>query len=189
MCAGMCVCVCAYMYTYISNSFKYRHSIFELVVFDISHFVFNIWYLVFEIWYSIFDWVIFVTHVLVFDICVTWRTRMCDMAHSYVWHGSFRCGTCLTWHMSVSCHTHESVRHVTQGHVSRDTWVCHVTHMNQCVMSRIHVLCVTWRTHMCDMYVWHDALIHMCDITHLHVWHESFICVTWLIRMYDMAHS
>jgi len=52
--------------------------------------------------------------------------------------------------------------------------------------------------HMCDMthsYVWHDSftcvtwLIHMCDMTHLHVWHDSFICVTWLIHMCDMTHS
>jgi len=42
---------------------------------------------------------------------------------------------------------------------------------------------------MCDMthsYVWHDSficvtwLIHMCDMTHSSVWHDSFICVTWL---------
>ena len=44
---------------------------------------------------------------------------------------------------------------------------------------------------MCDMthlYVWHDSficvtwLIHMCDMTHSFVWHDSFICVTWLIH-------
>jgi len=26
-------------------------------------------------------------------------------------------------------------------------------------------------------------LIHMCDMTHSYVWHDSFICVTWLIHM------
>jgi len=37
-------------------------------------------------------------------------------------------------------------------------------------------------------YVWHNAficvtwLIHMCDMTHSYVWHDSFICVTWLIH-------
>ena len=46
--------------------------------------------------------------------------------------------------------------------------------------------CVTWPIHTCDMthlYVWHDSficviwLIHMCDMTHSYVWHDSFICV------------
>jgi len=37
--------------------------------------------------------------------------------------------------------------------------------------------------------VWHDSficvtwLIHMCDMTHSYVWHDSFICVTWLMHM------
>jgi len=48
---------------------------------------------------------------------------------------------------------------------------------------------------MCDMthsYVWHDSficvtwLIHMCDMTHSYVWHDSFICVTWL--MWDVLN-
>ena len=54
--------------------------------------------------------------------------------------------------------------------------------------------CVTWIIH-----VWHDSficvtwLIDMCGMTVLYVWHdESFICVTWLIslviRMRDMTH-
>ena len=51
--------------------------------------------------------------------------------------------------------------------------------------------------HMCDMthsYVWHDSficvtwLIHMCGMTHSYVWQDSFICVTWLIRMCDVTH-
>jgi len=50
----------------------------------------------------------------------------------------------------------------------------------------------------CDIthsYVWHDSficvtwLIYMFDMTHLHAWHDSFTCVTWLIHMCDMTHS
>ena len=43
--------------------------------------------------------------------------------------------------------------------------------------------------------MWHDSficvtwLIHMCDITHSYVWHDSFICVTWLIHMCDITHA
>ena len=29
----------------------------------------------------------------------------------------------------------------------------------------------------------------MCDMTHSYVWHDSLICVTWLIHMCDMTHS
>ena len=61
-------------------------------------------------------------------------------------------------------------------------------------------ICVTWLIHMCDMthsYVWHDSLwlIHMYDVTHSYVWYDSFICVTLLIHVWhdlficDMTHS
>jgi len=43
--------------------------------------------------------------------------------------------------------------------------------------------------------VWHDLfvcvtwLIHMWDMTHSYVWRDSFICVTRLIHMCDATHS
>jgi len=46
--------------------------------------------------------------------------------------------------------------------------------------------------------VWHDSficvtwLIHMCDMTHSYVWHDSFICVTWCHMMHSytwMSHG
>ena len=48
---------------------------------------------------------------------------------------------------------------------------------------------------MSHSHVWHDSftcvtwLIHMCDVTHSYVWHDSFICATWLVHMCDMTHS
>jgi len=42
---------------------------------------------------------------------------------------------------------------------------------------------------MTRSYVWHDSficvtwLVHMCDMTRSYVWHDSFICVTWLIHV------
>ena len=51
-------------------------------------------------------------------------------------------------------------------------------------------ICVTWLIHVCDMthsYVWHDSSMTTfskisLDMTHSRVWHDSFICVTWLIH-------
>jgi len=33
-------------------------------------------------------------------ICVTWLIHMCDMTHSYVWHDSFTCMTLIVWYSS-----------------------------------------------------------------------------------------
>jgi len=30
---------------------------------------------------------------------------------------------------------------------------------------------------------------HMRDMTHLYLWHDSFLCVTWLIYTYDVTHT
>ena len=60
-----------------------------------------------------------------------------------------------------------------------------------------------FQINMCDMthsYVWHDSflcvtwlihmwLIHMCSIIHSYVQQDLFMCVTWLIPMSDMTHS
>ena len=44
-------------------------------------------------------------------------------------------------------------------------------------------------------YVWHDAflcvtwLLHMCHLTPSYVWHDSCVCVTWLLLMCDRTPS
>jgi len=49
-------------------------------------------------------------------------------------------------------------------------------------------ICVAWRIHMRNSAT---DLVHMCDVTHLRVWHDSFIyrSVTWLIHVRDMSHA
>jgi len=43
--------------------------------------------------------------------------------------------------------------------------------------------------------VWHDSficvtwLIYTCDMTHLYVWHDSFICMAWLMHIFDVTPS
>ena len=110
-------------------------------------------------------------------ICVTWLTHMCDMIHSYVWHDSF---ICVTWLIHMCDVTHSYLWHDS-------------------------LICVTWLIHMCE------SLNHMCDMTHSYahvtrscegrdsfcirdmnhsfVWHDSFMCVTWLVRMRNMTRT
>ena len=92
-------------------------------------------------------------------------------------------------------------------------WHCHewhVTHINDIRLKQNHFI---WQCHsymtMSSIYkVYNDSaydynVIHMCDMTHSYVrhdsficvichswqWQGSFICVTWLIHMCDMTHS
>jgi len=60
-------------------------------------------------------------------------------------------------------------------------------------------ICVTWLIHMCDMthsYVVHDSFIcndeinlhHTCDMTHSYMWHDAFISETRPMSMWDRTH-
>jgi len=45
---------------------------------------------------------------------------------------------------------------------------------------------------MTPSYVWHVhecPTTSVCDMTHSHVWHDAFTCVTWLIHMCETTHS
>ena len=114
-------------------------------------------------------------------------------------------------HMNESCHTYEWVMshiwmsHVTHMNESRHTyewvmshiWMSHVTYMNEsCHTSgspshqppiAARLSCFLDRWHALLQYV--IRLLHTCDMTHSHVWHDSFICVTWLIRIYEIPPS
>ena len=117
-------------------------------------------------------------------ICVKWPIHMCDVPHSYVWQHS---STCVTWIIQKLDTAHSYVWHDSS-------------------------ICVTWLIHMCKLthlYVWHDSLtyIHIYNTWLIHrsdwwrilrswvlilvssVWHDFFICVTWLTHMRDMTHS
>ena len=57
----------------------------------------------------------------------------------------------------------------------------------QCVAVCCSVLpCVADHQHFIMYWTW---LIHLCDMTHSSVWHDSCICVTWPIHLCDMTHS
>ena len=98
-------------------------------------------------------------------------------------------------HVNESCHTCEWVMsHIWMSHVTRMNESCHtcewvMSHMwmsyntytaaQHCTDHRSSAspTCVTW-------------LIHMCDMTHSYVWHDSFIRVIWLVHMWrDSIHT
>ena len=125
------------------------------------------------------------THVYVWHdtfLCVTWLIHMCAMTCAYVWHDAC---ICLTWHI------------YTCGVTSWYVWhaVCYILPYNCITLhhaataTHVYMLHITDRWDVCRMtrsYVWHDSficvtwLMHMCN---------SSICVTWLIHMCDMTHA
>jgi len=92
----------------------------------------------------------------------------------------------LVW-MPVIWQTHLYVRHD-----SIIWWLNHMDHAFTCVTWVIHVfICVTWPIGDLNSLSWTRVTwhIHMCGMTHSHVWHDSWTCVTWIIHMCDMTHS
>jgi len=110
-------------------------------------------------------------------------------------------------------HTHTNIHTHTHTHTLTHTYTHALAYAHTLADREIHnghgfdYCCVHERARirhlMWDSYVWHDSLIcviwliHMTDgsvyecarIRHLYVWHDSLICVTWLIHMCDMTHS
>jgi len=83
------------------------------------------------------------------------------------------------------------------NHYRTDFWefVRYRWRVNECAA----LLCVTWLNHVCDMthsHLWHDSFrcgiwlrdmtLYMNELCHPC---ESFRCVTWFIQMCDMTHS
>jgi len=66
------------------------------------------------------------------------------------------------------------------------------------IYARVY-MCVPWHIHVCDMthaHVWHDGCSKcsiesscVCHMTCSCVWHASLTCVTWLIHMCHTPHS
>jgi len=99
-----------------------------------------------------------------YAFCVTCLIHMRDATHSCVCHDS-----CI--YARFRLRGIYSVWRDSFIRVWRDSLMCATT-----MTSRRYAFCVT-------------RLNRMCDMAHLYVWHDSFICVTWLIHMcdYDLA--
>ena len=66
-------------------------------------------------------------------------------------------------HSWIVIHNPNWIHNINTQHPPFAPWITRVGHSTGDRGS-----CVTW-------------LIHMCDMTHSYVWHDSFICETWLI--------
>jgi len=153
-----------------------------------------------------------------------WLIDMCNIHHSNMWRdsfiglfcrissllqGSFAKETCnhwYVWHASFAVIWHDSFIRVAMTHWC-DISMSHRYDVSMRHASFVRVIwlnsitgctCVTWLISTCEMtfivcdmthsHVWHASfvrvtwLIHMCYTTHSYVWHDSFICVTWPIH-------
>ena len=134
-------------------------------------------------------------------ICVTWLIHRCGMTHSHVRQDSFLCVTwliiCVTWLIHMCDMTHSCVWHDSSIRVP---WL---------------IICVTWLIHTCAMthyrydttrpHISHDSSIYLtccsgplsggvrgsasplCDMTHLHPWHDASAYLTRFIHMSHMT--
>jgi len=135
-------------------------------------------------------------------ICMTWLIYV--MTYSYVWHDAFICMTWLIHVMMYSCVKHVcDMAHSYVWHPHSCAWhphsyVWHDSFIYEACMCVCVCVCVCVCAPRVDRHatilicVWHDSfvcvtwLIHMCDMTHLYVWHDSSICVTRRIHMCSM---
>ena len=133
--------------------------------------------------------------------CVTWLIHMHNLWQDpsiCTWHDSF---IGVTWliHMCVSV---QQVRFDLS--MCAWAWLIHICDMTHSYMWHDSFIYVTWLIHICDqtpvnvrfspsgaiwlIYMHMAGFIHMCDVTRSPMWHDSLICVTWLIHMCDMTH-
>jgi len=124
--------------------------------------------------------------------CMSHVTHMYESRHTHVWVTSHTCMSRVT-HMYDSCqihvwvksHTRISLRYLARMHSST---LCVFNCDKNESLTREIIICAlrnnaaTKWTHalFCFARRWMN---HMCDMTHSYVWHDSFVCVPWLIHI------
>jgi len=123
-------------------------------------------------------------------ICVTWLIRIRDMtdacmwdvtrraafiAYLYVWTAT-HCNTGCIYLLNAS---QRIVKHLQHTATHCNTLQHTATHCNTGCM--VHLLPI----YMCASFICVTWLIHVCDMTHSYVRHNSFIYVTWPVHTWD----
>jgi len=121
----------------------------------------------------------------------TWLIHVCDMTHSYVWHGSFTGDMTnsplhmpqknrLNWRIAqISCHKWTN---------ATNRWMPQI---DECLNWMIaQIACHKWITYMC--YICISLLFPWNSITascHMYEWRMPHKCVTNFIYLWDLTHS
>jgi len=117
-----------------------------------------------------------------------------DMPHSYVWHASFICVTCLIHTCDMP---HSYVWHASFIYVTWLIHMCDAPHLNTCRdMPHLYV----WQnSHMKESFVshtrdttrsctWHTSFIYMSRRASFLVWHDSHMNESCVNPKRDMTH-
>jgi len=102
------------------------------------------------------------------------------MTHSYRCHDSFICSH-ARWLLPL---IHDALC------VCHDSFTCLPWLIHMCAMTHLYVrhdsvMCVPWRIHRQKSYCVHSTRIHIAS----YMWHDPYVCVTWLGHVCDMTHS
>jgi len=102
-----------------------------------------------------------------------WLIHMCNMTHLYVWHDSF---ICVAWLIHMCYLTHSYVRD--------HSFILSLVYSFVCALCLIRI---GFSVGACILNF--VISLHTWNMTHSYVWRDTFICVTWFIRMCGKTHS
>jgi len=125
---------------------------------------------------SYVPWLIHMCHDAHVRVTVPWESFKCAMTHAYVCHDSVECydffTKCDMTHSDVPWLIHMCrdllTRTMTHSYIPRESFRSHL------IVGRVY----TFMRHASCMYV----------MTHAYAWHDTFICLTWLIRRELRSH-
>jgi len=145
----------------------------------------------------------------------TWLIYNSGMMNLFVWHDWFICDIThfvrMTWfiwrRVGNSKHYREVIKNEESAPFMYMTWLIHMCDIghslappNQLPVGTCDLthwlVCVTWLIRMCNIsgvhrcdLIGHAWPVHICDMTHSYVRHNSFMCATWCIHMFVITHS
>ena len=135
-------------------------------------------------WVMSHIWMSHVTHMKESFTHVTWLIRMCDVTDSHAWQDAFTCLTCL--------HTYDMTRNLSATHQYLSATHQYLSGTQRILSTSRHTSANIVRINMV-IYVYANTYIHIFIYMYIYIataaaW-PSFTCVTCLIHMCDVTHS